>query len=290
MRERLRKETRRKAPGTVTLSFRDEQGTSRSCAVRGADVSSTGVGVLSPMPLAAGSYVQVDAGDYGLAGTACVRHCTGLESGYLVGLEIVGAATAHAQEEPGEFVDLYELMQISPAAEAQTIQRVYKLLVARYHPDNPHTGNQEKFLLLMDAFATLSDPVKRATYDARYHAAGSEPVKVFELKEFLVGIDAEVNRRLGILSLLYNRRRQDPDKPGMSLLDFEKLMVLPREHLVFTVWYLKEKRLLRTDNSADFEITADGVEFVESSLPSNRLLRRLLRAPEEPAADGEEPS
>ena len=283
MRERLRKENRRNTPGVVTLSFTDEKGGKQSCVVRGVDVSSTGVGVESPRPFRVGAYVQVHAEDYGLAGTACVRHCTVRESGYLVGLELGGAAADH-EKEGGQFVDFYELMQISPSAETETIQRVYRLLVTRYHPDNPHTGDVEKFMLLRAAYETLSDPVRRAAYDTQYRLAGTEPVKVFELKEFLVGIDAEVNRRLGILSLLYNRRRTNPDKPGISLLEFEKLMAIPREHLVFTVWYLKQKRLLTTENSADFEVTADGVEFVESSLPSNRLLRRLLHAADEPDA------
>ncbi len=56
-----------------------------------------------------------------------------------------------------------------------------------------------------------------------------------------MGIDGEGNRRMGILSLLYNRRRTNPEAPGMSLLEFETLMSFPREHLVFTLWYLKEK-------------------------------------------------
>jgi len=35
------------------------------------------------------------------------------------------------------FVDYYELMQISQNAELPTIQRVYRMQAARYHPDNP---------------------------------------------------------------------------------------------------------------------------------------------------------
>ena len=31
------------------------------------------------------------------------------------------------------FVDYYELLQISPNAEPETIQRVYKMLAQRYH-------------------------------------------------------------------------------------------------------------------------------------------------------------
>ena len=63
-------------------------------------------------------------------------------------------------ESNGRFVDYYELMQISPNAELDTVQRVFRMLVARYHPDNPHTGDINKFLLLRQAYETLSDPQK----------------------------------------------------------------------------------------------------------------------------------
>jgi len=35
--------------------------------------------------------------------------------------------------------DYYEFLQISPNAEGETIQRVYRFLATRLHPDNPET-------------------------------------------------------------------------------------------------------------------------------------------------------
>ena len=61
------------------------------------------------------------------------------------------------------FVDYYELLQISPNAEPETIHRVYKMLAQRYHPDNPETGDIDRFLLLNQAFETLSDPGLRTS-------------------------------------------------------------------------------------------------------------------------------
>jgi len=59
------------------------------------------------------------------------------------------------------FVDYYELMQISPNAEIETIQRVYRMLAARYHPDNPETADADRFMLLNEAYGVLSDPDAR---------------------------------------------------------------------------------------------------------------------------------
>ncbi len=281
----LRKEPRRPIDGEVGISWQDGSGRRQFCSVRGVDLSESGVRIESPVPLEVGAYVQVHAEEFGFNWPACVRHCQRRGSRHIIGLEFrKPSATPPEDIAQEEFADLYDLLQISPTAEADTIHRVYRLMAARYHPDNAHTGDLQQFLLLQKAFAILSDPVKRAAYDAEYSFRRTGPMPIFELKDFVVGIDVETNRRLGILCLLYNRRRSSPDKPGLSLLEFEQLMTIPREHLVFTVWYLKEKLLLRTEGGAEYEITADGVQFVESSLPSNRLLQKLLRAPADASA------
>jgi curved DNA-binding protein CbpA len=177
-----------------------------------------------------------------------------------------------------EFIDYYELLQISPNAELATIQRVHKLLSSRYHPDNPETGDTEKFVLLQQAYQTLSDPDHRAEYDKRALTHAAQPDPVFEMKEFVVGIGVEAHRRLGILCLLYNRRRGVPDHPGLSLLDLEARMAIPREHLEFTIWYLRDKELAERDsNTSEITITSKGVDWVESNTRENKIVHKLLR-------------
>jgi curved DNA-binding protein len=181
------------------------------------------------------------------------------------------------------FVDYYEFMQISPNAEMETIQRVYRMLAARYHPDNANTGDMERFLRLNDAYQILSDPQARTEYDSDYRAQRLEPIELFNLRDFAVGIEGEGNRRMGLLCLLYNRRRINAEDPGLSLLEFEKLMTCPREHLVFTIWYLKDKSYLRQTEDSSFAITASGVDYVESGLPKNRVLYKLIKEAEDGA-------
>ncbi|MGD1071421.1 MAG: J domain-containing protein [Bryobacteraceae bacterium] len=178
------------------------------------------------------------------------------------------------------FIDYYELMQISPKAQQETIQRVYHILAGRCHPDNPHTGDVERFLRLKEAFEVLSHPDRRAAYDEEYSVQQTLPVEVFNLQEFATGIDGESNRRMGLLCLLYDRRRTNPDEPGLSLLQLEKMMTSAREHLVFTVWYLRDKGFLRQTEDSSYAITSAGVDHVEQGLPKNRLMYRLLKEAE----------
>ncbi len=92
-------------------------------------------------------------------------------------------------------------------------------------------------------------------------------------------MEGEVNRRLGILSLLYNRRRTNPEAPGISVLEFETVMSFPREHLEFAIWFLREKLFIRLGNHSDYVITATGAEYLESEVPANGVLSKLLHAP-----------
>ena len=70
--------------------------------------------------------------------------------------------------------DYYELLQISPNADPDTVTRVFRLLARRYHPDQPDTGNEEKFREILAAYAVLSDPEKRAHYDVNHVAIRRE--------------------------------------------------------------------------------------------------------------------
>jgi curved DNA-binding protein CbpA len=180
-----------------------------------------------------------------------------------------------------QFIDYYELMQISPNAEPATIERVYRMLAARYHPDNTQTGDGNKFVRLSEAYEVLFDPVRRDAYDTVYRAQRERPLAVFGLKDFELGVDGENNRRMGVLCLLYHRRRTEPERPGCSVLELEKMMSFAREHLLFTLWYLKDRALILQNESSDYVITGTGVDYVEENLPSNKILYKLLKASEQ---------
>lgn len=180
-----------------------------------------------------------------------------------------------------QFIDFYELMQISPNAEPTTITRVFKMLAARFHPDNSETGDMTIFLRLNEAYKVLSDPDSRGKYDDDWKQRRQQPMGVFGKKEFSAGFEGESSKRMGILTLLYNKRRTDPDAPGCSVLELERSMAFPREHLEFTMWYLKDKGMLQQNEQSDFEITSTGVDYVEANLHDHQHLYKLLKAGEE---------
>jgi hypothetical protein len=190
-------------------------------------------------------------------------------------------------EEPNPFLrgdlkdtpDFYEILQISPRADLDTIHRVYRIMAARFHPDNPVSGDHERFLQLCEAYETLSQPDRRAQYDCVLRAKEMQPMPIFEMRVFVDGLEGEVNRRFGILALLYQRRRINPASPGVSTLELEQRMSLPREHLEFTLWYLRSKLYLQImEDNSDYAITAAGIDYVETNLPRNPIVRELLKS------------
>jgi curved DNA-binding protein CbpA len=177
-------------------------------------------------------------------------------------------------------VNYYDLLQINPRAELETIERVYRILAGRYRPDNQQTGDTERFRLLTEAYEVLRDPVRRANYDRQFEVNPAGPLPIFLGKEFTDGIDSEAKIRIGVLCLLYSKRRANPDFAALSLLDMENIMGFPREGLLFALWYLRAKRYVVQDDRSSFIISAEGVDYLESQLPTNQILYKIFRASE----------
>jgi curved DNA-binding protein len=158
------------------------------------------------------------------------------------------------------FVDYYEVLQISPNADQETVHRVYRVQAQRFHPDNLETGSAATFRSIADAYQILSDPQKRADYDIQHRNARHQ-----EKRELpTANLADEHKKRHEILSILYRKRIAHPDQPAMGLRDLLDLLGIPREQLEFSLWYLKEGGyLLRTD-SARHSITLKGVELIET--------------------------
>jgi curved DNA-binding protein len=275
-RRRLQRNHSEKA---YSICWQDADGITHSAQVQGTNVSDSGVGITCPVDLPTGAVVYIQAQGGYPTGYSVVRHSTRRGSSYIVGLELDESIKKTSPTlATDSAADHYEFLQISPKAQPETIQRVYRFLASRYHPDNQETGDPEKFLLLNRAYEVLSDPERRTQYDATLNGHNGQPNAVFQSVDFLDGIEGEVNRRLAVLALLYRRCRANVHSPQVSLLDLEAQMGVPREYLDFTIWYLRSKKYITQEDNAALALTSLGVDYIESNYSSVPLLHKLLKA------------
>lgn len=280
--ERRRKPRQKpeRGPEPVWVTLLNVPGASGEVRGKVLDHSDVGVGIEIPIALQENAFIVVQGLPNGTGPNGKVRarvvRCWSAGDSFHAGLaydEVRGA-----QQTSDEVPDYYEVLQISPNADPDMIHRVYRLLAQRYHPDNTETGDETAFRKIMDAYKTLSDPEKRAAYDVNLHTYRQIRWKIFDQKQALNSKMAEKSKRRGILDLLYNARRQQPATPTMTLHELEDLLGCPREHLEFSLWYLKENALIARADNGRVMITAKGVDWAEAEEAEQIREDRLLQA------------
>lgn len=177
------------------------------------------------------------------------------------------------------FIDYYKILQLSQGADQETIERVYRLLAKRYHPDNRDTGDAQKFDALVKAYRALSDPERRADYDAKYEVGNSYQWNNCSRMAPSRGTEEDGKIYQAILSMLYTARRRDAGNAGVGIFQMEKLLGVPEKYLEFHIWYLREKGWIQRVENGGFAITVSGVDAVIENDPPLKKARLL------PAAD-----
>jgi DnaJ-like protein/PilZ domain-containing protein len=240
------------------------------------DASDGGIQIETPIAIERYAEVLIDGSVIGVDGKVSTRvvRCSPAGNGrYNIGLMYGSAEPAKKIE---AVPDYYEVLQVHSKADPETIHRVYRILAQRFHPDNAETGNAETFRAILSAYQVLSDPEKRAAYDVHLNTYRQVRWRLFDHADAAVGRRAERHKRHGVLDLLYTARMNQPAQPALTLHELEDLLGCPREHLEFSLWYLKENALLtRTDNGR-YSITAKGVDRLEADSPGNAIGNRLL--------------
>ena len=107
--------------------------------------------------------------------------------------------------------DYYEILGVPRQADEKAIKDAFRQLALKYHPDrNKEPGAADKFKQIAEAYAVLSDPQKRADYDARGHAgvAGFSPEDLFRGADFadiLGGLGLGFGRGGSLFDRLFGR-------------------------------------------------------------------------------------
>lgn len=174
-----------------------------------------------------------------------------------------------------EFIDYYEILEISPNANSATIERMFRYLAGRYHPDNRSTADRDKFDLVLEAHATLKDPVKRVNYDIEYKKHLDFRSELVDEASDNEGVDRDVNIQNKLLSLFYVKRRKNLDDPGIGELELQHLLGCPIDHFRFNLWYMKEKKWITRTETGTFAITVEGIDYASFD-SQHKASRKLL--------------
>jgi hypothetical protein len=161
---------------------------------------------------------------------------------------------------PDQLPDYYDILQVSPRADSETIERVFRHLAKRYHPDNQDSGDAGKFSDLVAANDVLSDPAKRAAYDVSYERVRESRWRIFNQDSATSEISNDSRVRVAILSLLYVARRNNVLEPGVGIIELERVLSVPASAIEFQMWYLRENEWVERLTSGHMAITAAGVD------------------------------
>jgi curved DNA-binding protein CbpA len=156
--------------------------------------------------------------------------------------------------------DHYEVLQVSPNADRETIERVFRHLAKRYHPDNLESGNTDKFTELVNAYSVLSDAEKRAEYDLHYEKVRHERWHIFDQDSTQSELETDRRIRVAVLSIFYIARRNNPREAGVGNMELERAIGCAPSTLDFHIWYMRENGWVERLGSGLLAITAAGID------------------------------
>lgn len=177
----------------------------------------------------------------------------------------------------GKFQDHYSVLGIAPTASPDQIHKSYSALASKYHPRNPETRDQAKYEAVTLAYEVLSDPDARRAFDSLLPKSPVEDAPTFGGRTFFESVSGETCRRLCILCILYDRRRQNPANPALVLRNLEGMVLFPPQAIQFSLWFLKQRGWVVSDDKSSLQITADGMEYLEAHMPAPELVYSLLK-------------
>lgn len=178
----------------------------------------------------------------------------------------------------GKFQDHYQVLEIDPKANLDTIHQAYGKLAEKYHPRNANSGNQAKFDAINLAYEVLCDSGLRHEFDKLKGIGDDKAEFRFSGLDFFAALGHETALRAALLCLLYDRRRLKPFTPGLSMRRVENVLECTSEGLNFALWYLKQRSMVASDDKSNLQITVEGMDYLETNPPTPETVMPLIKA------------
>ena len=159
----------------------------------------------------------------------------------------------------------YEILQINKNASPEIIEKAYKTLVKKYHPDIQENTNKEQAENLMkeinEAYETLSNPQKKAIYDqslSENEISLEDLQNLYNENKNLANKYINGNLRKELARLVYRLgvMRNDINHFGYSFYesdsniasrDYTQLkQYVENSYKLFKDWIIKEEKLMKT--------------------------------------------
>lgn len=110
--------------------------------------------------------------------------------------------------------NFYDWLEINRNASPEVIEKAYKTLVRKYHPDLQEEANkhesEEILKQINDAYDTLSDPIKKSDYDAHLQASEISADEYEHLYQEKANLENELNNLRNNTKSTYQEPQQRP--------------------------------------------------------------------------------
>lgn len=180
----------------------------------------------------------------------------------------------------GKFQDHYKLLGIDPKSTLDIIQFAYNALKAVYGPKGSGP-NHEKDEELELAIEVLSDTVGRKMFDS-VRGGDDERDISFSGMDFFNSLQSERDRRMTMLCVLYDVRRQNPRVPLLTMRQFEQIVDMTEEQIQMALWYAKTLGWVSVDDKSKMQISAAGMDFLQANAPDPASIWPFLKNPSGP--------
>jgi hypothetical protein len=181
----------------------------------------------------------------------------------------------------GKFQDHYKILGIEPKSTLDTVQSAYNALKAIYDPSSGSEPDHQKFEEITLALEVLSDPVGRKMFDSVRGGDDDREIS-FSGMDFFNSLQNERNRRMTMLCVLYDVRRQNPRVPLITMRQFEKIVDMTEEQIQLALWYVKTLGWVAVDDKSKMQITAQGMDFLQANAPAPADIWPFLKNPSGP--------